>query len=56
MFEEDFEYKPSFADYLPQQPWHGPPLPKLFNIYWPWYKWEYSIMTRSVISPVKLTV
>ncbi|GAI04872.1 unnamed protein product, partial [marine sediment metagenome] len=25
-------------DWLPQEPWQGPPLPEFFNIYWPWYK------------------
>jgi len=24
-------------DWLPQEPWQGPPLPELLNIYWPWY-------------------
>lgn len=24
-------------DWLPQEPWQGPPLPEFFNIYWPWY-------------------
>jgi uncharacterized membrane protein len=25
-------------DWLPQEPWQGPPLPEFLNIYWPWYK------------------
>ena len=24
-------------DWLPQEPWQGPPLPEFLNIYWPWY-------------------
>ena len=27
-------------DWLPQEPWQGPPLPEFLNIYWPWYKEE----------------
>ncbi len=27
-------------DWLPQEPWQGPPLPEFLNIYWPWYKKE----------------
>lgn len=26
------------GDWLPQEPWQGPPLPEFLNIYWPWYK------------------
>ena len=25
-------------DWLPQEPWQGPPLPEFLHIYWPWYK------------------
>jgi len=25
-------------DWLPQEPWQGPPLPEFLQIYWPWYK------------------
>ena len=25
-------------DWIPQEPWQGPPLPEFLNIYWPWYK------------------
>ena len=25
-------------DWMPQEPWQGPPLPEFLNIYWPWYK------------------
>jgi len=25
-------------EWLPQEPWQGPPLPEFLNIYWPWYK------------------
>lgn len=25
-------------NWLPQEPWQGPPLPEFLNIYWPWYK------------------
>ncbi len=24
-------------DWLPQEPWQGPPLPEFLDIYWPWY-------------------
>ncbi len=24
-------------DWLPQEPWQGPPLPEFLHIYWPWY-------------------
>ena len=24
-------------DWIPQEPWQGPPLPEFLNIYWPWY-------------------
>jgi len=27
----------SIEDWLPQEPWQGPPLPEKLNIYWPWY-------------------
>ena len=27
-------------DWLPQEPWQGPPLPEFLNIFWPWYKPE----------------
>jgi len=27
----------SLEDWLPQEPWQGPPLPEKLNIYWPWY-------------------
>lgn len=25
-------------EWMPQEPWQGPPLPEFLNIYWPWYK------------------
>jgi len=25
-------------NWLPQEPWQGPPLPEFLSIYWPWYK------------------
>jgi len=25
-------------DWIPQEPWQGPPLPEFLKIYWPWYK------------------
>ena len=31
--ELDFE----FEDWLPQEPWQGPPFPEFLDIYWPWY-------------------
>lgn len=24
-------------DWMPQEPWQGPPLPEFLDIYWPWY-------------------
>jgi len=29
-----------FGDWLPQEPWQGPPLPEFLEIFWPWYKEE----------------
>lgn len=28
----------NFSDWLPMPPNEGPPLPKVWGIYWPWYK------------------
>lgn len=30
-------YAPGFEDWLPMPPWEGPPLPRLLDIFWPWY-------------------
>lgn len=27
----------TLKDWLPQEPWQGPPLPEFLAIYWPWY-------------------
>jgi len=27
----------NIEDWLPQEPWQGPPFPEYLNIYWPWY-------------------
>lgn len=43
-------------DWLPQEPWQGPPLPELLNIYWPWYTppgAEFSVSSL-VISPTEV--
>lgn len=32
----DFE----FQNWLPMEPAKGPPLPRFFNIFWPWYEAE----------------
>ncbi|MBA7673056.1 hypothetical protein ES703_81244 [subsurface metagenome] len=48
----DFELK----DWLPQEPWQGPPLPERFNIYWPWYTppgAEFKV-SNLVISPTEV--
>jgi len=43
-------------DWLPQEPWQGPPLPELLNIYWPWYTppgAEFKV-SNLVISPTEV--
>lgn len=45
-------------DWIPQEPWQGPPLPEFLNIYWPWYKPAVAEFKVSglTISPKELTV
>lgn len=43
-------------DWLPQEPWQGPPLPEFLKIFWPWYKPPVAKFTVSnlVISPTEV--
>jgi hypothetical protein len=41
------------ADWLPQDPALGPPLPRFLSIYWPWLQREESSLSLS-ISPLDL--
>jgi len=45
-------------DWLPQEPFQGPPLPEFLNIYWPWYKPPAAefIVSDLVISPVEIEI
>jgi len=47
------EVKIEIQDWLPQEPWQGPPLPEFLHIYWPWYKPPGAELkvTNLVISP-----
>lgn len=43
-------------DWLPQEPWQGPPLPEFLNVYWPWYTppgAEFSV-SNLVIEPTEV--
>lgn len=43
-------------DWIPQEPWQGPPLPEFLNIYWPWYtppEAEFKV-SDLVISPTEV--
>ena len=46
-------------DWIPQEPWQGPPLPEFLNIYWPWYEPEVPLgaefrVSNLVISPTEV--
>lgn len=45
-------------DWLPQEPWQGPPLPEFLDIYWPWYKPPVAEFKVSdlVISPTEVNL
>jgi len=43
-------------DWIPQEPWQGPPLPEFLNIYWPWYTPPGAefVVSDLVISPTEV--
>lgn len=43
-------------DWMPQEPWQGPPLPEFLGIYWPWYKPPGAefVVSDLVISPTEV--
>jgi len=50
------EVKIEIQDWLPQEPWQGPPLPEFLHIYWPWYKppgAEFQV-SNLIISPAEV--
>jgi hypothetical protein len=52
------EMAKTLEDWLPQEPWQGPPLPEFLNIYWPWYTPPGAefMVSNLVISPEEVAV